>query len=169
VARVCACCQHPKRGELDAALLAESQPLKDLALSYGISAYSLSRHKAKHLLAPLTDTSVSESEQLQLWAARADEMYLLAGANADVRSQCQALAAGLRALEFSLKRREELQAQASRELPSDPCSWSEADRTRVIAIFDDIIRNTSLPTGVIEHFKGAEHEQHFELPLRLSN
>jgi hypothetical protein len=48
VARVCTVCQHPKRAELDRALVA-GEPYRHIASRFGTSTAALQRHKAEHL------------------------------------------------------------------------------------------------------------------------
>jgi hypothetical protein len=163
MAKGCACCQHPRCGELDAALLVKSGTLKDLAAVYGVSAFSLSRHKANHLLAsPSPDTPLTTEEEIRVWLSRAEELWNLAGANGDLRGLATALQQGLRSLEFSIKRQQETEKAEVRSLPTDMSEWSEAERARMREYIDCIVATTQLSDVV----KIGETHERTLLPLR---
>ena len=47
--RKCSACSHPQRGDIDAAVVADQEPLRAIAGRYGLSYSALQRHKAEHL------------------------------------------------------------------------------------------------------------------------
>lgn len=163
--RACACCTSPRRAEIDSAIVAGATA-KAIATTVGLNATQVSRHR-RICLQPEV---LTESDQVQLWLCRADEMFLQAGVNGQVREQCQALAAGLRALEFSFKRREEIQAQDARALPEDLQKWSDAERSRMLEFLDDIVQNLQLPTpeeyALCYEGEMQQHEHNDLLPYR---
>jgi len=141
MAKGCACCKHPQSGELDAALLAKSATLKDLAAVYGISVFSLSRHKARHLLAsPSPDSPLTTKEEIRVWLNRAEELWNLAGANGDLRGLATALQHGLRSLEFQIRQKAEIQSQETSNLSlgPDPHLWSEDQAAAFRAYLDHL-------------------------------
>jgi hypothetical protein len=54
--RPCTVCTHPRRGEIDAALLDE-RPYRSIAEHFGISHLAVFRHKTNHLTVPHTQDS----------------------------------------------------------------------------------------------------------------
>jgi hypothetical protein len=110
---------------------------------------------------------MDEVEQLAMWAARADEAYLMSGSNADVRSMCAALAAGLRTLELGFRHREELQTNEAQDLSLEPKQWSEPDRIRMMAFLDHIILATPTPEVGITRIPTGGNNAKLLLPLRL--
>jgi hypothetical protein len=159
MSRPCSACTSPRRAEIDSALAAGAT-CKAVAATVGLNAGMISRHKRKCL----QSTSLTDAEQLKLWASRAEEAYLMSGANADVKSMCAALAAGLRSVELSLKRKEELQQSqaAARDFPTDLKEWSEAERARMRDYIDHCIANADLP----DFMKAGEHHARELLPIR---
>jgi hypothetical protein len=111
----CAICAHPSRDVIDRSLLAGAQ-LKVLSATHGVSAHSLSRHKARHLAtAPASDNGDSLQAQISLWRERADQLWQCASADQDVRGQASALAAGLRSCESQMRQIE----RAAEVAPAD--------------------------------------------------
>lgn len=49
MARRCSICNHPKRREIDKALVSRSASMRDIAGRYGVSRSALSRHRKNHL------------------------------------------------------------------------------------------------------------------------
>jgi hypothetical protein len=106
----CAVCLHAEHGVIDADLLA-GQKLKTLAATYGISPFSLSRHKSRHLqVAGALDTAEDDSDSLeaqaQKWRLRADQLWARSEIDLDSRAAAQALAAGLRSCELQARQKE---------------------------------------------------------------
>lgn len=56
MARSCACCQHPQRNEIDAALIAGT-PLRAIAASFDLRHAAIGRHAQNHLAAELAGTA----------------------------------------------------------------------------------------------------------------
>jgi hypothetical protein len=113
MSRPCSICASPQRQQVDERLCT-GVTAKAVADELHLNPDKVRRHK-RVCLQPQV---LSETEQLSMWADRANEAYLMSGANADVRSMCAALAAGLRTLEMSFKRKEELEkTQSVRDLP----------------------------------------------------
>lgn len=100
----CKICRNPHLGAVDS-LLASGLKLKDIAAQlHGISIYSLSRHRRNCLT---TSPEVSGgAEELAKWMQRADDLYLIAGSNADVRGQLGALTAAFKGVVASEKQRD---------------------------------------------------------------
>jgi hypothetical protein len=156
----------PRCAEINAQIVAGAQN-KAIAERAGLSPSVISRHR-RICLQPEV---LSEAEQVELWLSRADQMFLQAGINGQVREQCQALAAGLRALEFSFKRREEMQTEEARALPHDVQRWTDAERSKMMEFLDHIVTSTKLPT--VEEYaarfghEGGVNREHFDLlPIR---
>ena len=55
----CTICSHPERTAIDAALVADADPLRTLAERYGVSHTALFRHKETHLLESLTQAQAA--------------------------------------------------------------------------------------------------------------
>jgi hypothetical protein len=166
MSRPCSICASPQRQQVDERLCT-GVTAKAVADELHLNPDKVRRHK-RVCLQPQV---LSETEQLSMWADRANEAYLMSGANADVRSMCAALAAGLRTLEMSFKRKEELQQQQeARDLPADPKNWTEAEHARHQAYCDYVLRNMKLPTpeeyALCYEGETQQHEHSDLLPIR---
>jgi hypothetical protein len=71
---------------------------KQIAQQFNISKFALSRH-VNRCLAPAPTNGDSTGDQISKWLDRADDLYLQAGVNGDVKSQVQALSAAVRSLQ----------------------------------------------------------------------
>ncbi len=143
-------------------MLASGTSAKTVAETVGLSAGQISRHK-RHAFAPM-----SEAQELELWSSRADQLYLQAGVNGQVREQCQALAAGLRGLEFRLRRREELQSESPdlSNLPADFRAWPSAAVSVVRQYLDNVIKTVQLPDSLWAHAPERKIIARVPLPIR---
>jgi hypothetical protein len=155
----CACCHHPERAALDEAILSGSRTHKDIAREFSVDPSGVSRHKRKHLQSPEPDAPVTIEQEIQTWMARSEELWNLAASNADVRGLAQALAQGLKGLEFSLKRKEEAQAQKLRELPHDLTVWGEEEKTRFRNYLDWVMSQRVVPAVTAAIPPGIEEER----------
>jgi hypothetical protein len=158
VSRRCAACKHLRRADLDARILAGGETFKALAQEFAVDPSCLSRHSRKHLQALETAAPVTVEEEIRVWMARSEELWNLAATNADVRGLAQALAQGLRGLEFSLKRKEEVKEQAARELPHELNQWTEAERTRMQKYLDWVMTSAGMPAVIPRVEEGENHE-----------
>jgi hypothetical protein len=152
--RLCSCCISPKRAEIDMAI-SSGATSKAIAESVGgVNASQVSRHKRK-CLAPM-----SESDQVQLWLGRAEELWHLAGANGDVRGMASAVQQGLRSLEFALKRKEEAQADPLEavNLPANFKDWPPWASHVAQRYLDSIIQNVELPSPAWAHAPEPERK-----------
>ena len=92
------CCDPAITGQVNA-LLESGVKLKTIAEQVpGFSVYQLSRHKRNCLAPKLAPESDAASTEIEKWMQRADDLYLTAGANGDVRSQVAALSAAVRSI-----------------------------------------------------------------------
>lgn len=66
MARTCSVCAHPNRAEIDAALVARSGSLRDIAGQYGLSRTALHRHAETHI--PDAIEAAVEQQQAQIVA-----------------------------------------------------------------------------------------------------
>jgi hypothetical protein len=139
VSKRCTACKHPDREALDAAILTGSRTLKDIAQEFTVDPSCLSRHRRLHLAPPEPPAPITVEEEIRVWMARSEDLWNLAAANADVRGLAQALAQGLKGLEFSLRRKEETAAQKQRELPHDLTAWSEEEKARFRSYLDWVL------------------------------
>lgn len=81
----CAACTHPKRDELDSAIVA-GQTLRAIGKQYGMSASAVLRHRDRHLSPALAAIAAQRKEeaagtlveQVRQLIRRADELYLAA-------------------------------------------------------------------------------------------
>lgn len=81
----CAACHHPKRDEIDAALVA-GQPLRAIGKKFGMSASACLRHRDRHLSPALAAVAAQREEeaastlveQVRQLVRRADELYTAA-------------------------------------------------------------------------------------------
>jgi hypothetical protein len=95
--RVCTICGHPKRSEIDEALL-RSDSLRNIAERYGTSATALHRHKAEHLPAHLVKAKevaeILDADNLidHLQRLRMETLDILAGAKRSGDSRTMLLA-----------------------------------------------------------------------------
>lgn len=113
MARTNAILNHPEAATIDRAILADHESLKVLATRFNVSAHSLSRRKKA-----LSATAEAENDpdalerQAAMWRERADTLWHTATADADVRGQAAAIAAGLRSCE--------LMAQQAKQAAANP-------------------------------------------------
>jgi hypothetical protein len=108
----CQACISPHLGVINS-MIAAGTKLTEIAATTGLSKYSLSRHKRHSAQSPAIPAEISQDpreQEINLWLSRANELYLCAGLQGDVRSQAAALGQGLKALEFDARRRGELLA-----------------------------------------------------------
>lgn len=113
----CQVCLHAERSLIDLALQTPGRRLKDLAEVYGVSKFALSRHRQRHLaVPPAKEEVVDDSEEIQRWLGRAEEIYQISTVNSDVRGMVASLTAALRSLEVKGKAKErEAEAAELRE------------------------------------------------------
>src|ERR1017187_7744230 len=107
-AKKCSICARPEAPAINSALEARVSHLT-IAEQFNVSKFALSRHKAK-CLHPVSTGESSTGDQLEKWLRRADDLYLAAGANGDVRSQVSSLSAAVRSLQ-SAQRHEAKRAE----------------------------------------------------------
>lgn len=93
MSRPCAACNHPKRNEIDATLIAGTS-CREISALFSVSPYSLQRHKEKHLPQIMTKAKdaaeVAHGHDLlkQVWALqrKATSLLLQAEKSGDVRT-----------------------------------------------------------------------------------
>jgi len=115
----CAACHHPKRDELDSAIVA-GQTLRAIGKQYGMSASAVLRHRDRHLSPALAAMAAQREEeaastlveQVRQLVRRADELYTAAAK--DGRSS--AALAALKEMRGSL----DLLGRATGELDTRP-------------------------------------------------
>jgi hypothetical protein len=113
----CGICNHAERAAIDVGLQTGSQ-LKDLAVTFNVSKYALSRHKAKHLEASAVevqqDGAGGDSREVEKWLGRAEQIFQTSVVDGNVKGMVDSLSAALRALETRAKTRER-EAEAAAE------------------------------------------------------
>jgi hypothetical protein len=113
----CQVCASPERAAIDVGLQTGSQ-LKDLAVTFNVSKYALSRHKAKHLEASAVevqqDGAGDDSREVEKWLGRAEQIFQTSVVDGNVKGMVDSLSAALRALETRAKTRER-EAEAAAE------------------------------------------------------
>ena len=112
----CSICFHSEAAAINAAVEAGVHQ-KTIAEQFSVSKFALSRHK-KNCLAPAPTGSETTGDQLEKWLRRADDLYLAAGANGDVRSQVSALSAAVRSLQAAQRHESKRQEQSEKQNPS---------------------------------------------------
>ena len=126
----CTICAHPKRQEIDQALVARSATLAALSQEYGLSTSALHRHKA-HLQAQVNRGKDRLLDYLRqgclFWLSQALEMIMqtasAAQAEGDGKLVLKALAQGTRLITIILKHDLPLDDQTVFELLSSP-QWA---------------------------------------------
>jgi hypothetical protein len=120
----CSICSHSEAAAINAAVEVGLFQ-RDVAVQFNVSKYALSRHK-KNCLAPVPigNGESSTGDQLEKWLRRADDLYIQAGVNGDVRSQVSALSAAVRSLQSA--QRHEARCAEQDEKPS--AGQMEVDR-----------------------------------------
>ena len=73
--RTCTVCAHPKRGEIDRALIGRESSYRNIAERFGVSVGALSRHKAGHLFRLVQEAE--ESRELELRGELLDQVETL--------------------------------------------------------------------------------------------
>lgn len=114
----CLVCNDPRRLEIETAMLRRVL-LKDLSSQFGLSAFSLSRHRRLHLGNEGSEVPESNGDlraQAQKWLARADQIWQTATVDADVRGQAEATRVALRGIEQLRK----AQLQEPQQAPNVP-------------------------------------------------
>ncbi len=135
----CSICARPDALAISSALEAGVKQLS-VAAQFHVSKFALSRHKNR-CLTPLAATAgESTGDQLEMWLRRADELYLVAGVNGDVRSQVAALSAAVRSLQ-SEQKREEKRQEVQREIPINGCEMTEREGELIRNWLDRLMRN----------------------------
>ena len=125
---------------IDSLIDSSSMTLKEISEQFHISVYSLSRHSRHRNNPALEDGSASSDLQSKsdlLWE-RSNEIWALAAADADLRSQISSIQTGLRSLELQAK-----QAERNREIAEEA---GEADGKVSINSLDDVLSFLSPPT-----------------------
>jgi hypothetical protein len=128
----CGICNHVERAAIDAALQSGSQ-LKDLAVTFNVSKYALSRHKAKHLEVPAVqevqqDGASDDSREVEKWLGRAEQIFQTSVVDGNVKGMVDSLSAALRALETRAKTRErEAEAAVEQSDGIPPISVEQLD------------------------------------------
>jgi hypothetical protein len=79
----CSICGHPEAGAISAALESGMRQ-QDVAQQFRVSKFAISRHSRKCLASPVA-TGETTNDQLDRWLRRADDLYMQAGVNGDVR------------------------------------------------------------------------------------
>lgn len=140
MASSCAVCVHLDRAAIDTALIA-GERLNTVAARFGISKFSVGRHRSRHLVAttPIT-TGADDTDEINRWLARAEEIYAIACVDSDSRGKVSALTAALKSLEMRAKSREREAEAASTELSHDPRQWTEKQTTDFWNFVDSTIR-----------------------------
>jgi hypothetical protein len=145
----CSICTHAEKQAIDAALDAGLQQ-QQIAATFSVSKYALSRHKNRCLAPAAATDCESTGSQLDRWLARADEIFLRAAVDGNLAAQVSALSAAIRALQAHQKRETE-EAEKQRDLPSDCNQWTAEESAKFRAYIDSIIaRHDSLPAEVSE-------------------
>jgi hypothetical protein len=118
----CSICSSPLLAEISDFLDSNSLTLKEIAAQFHCSYPSLVRHAARHRDSVATESGSAGSAgggDLQnksdlLWS-RSNEVWNLAAADTDLRSQISSIQTGLRSLELQAKQWEREQEAASEE------------------------------------------------------
>ncbi len=126
----CSICQHPKRQEIDQALVAGSATLAALSQEYRLSTSALQRHKA-HLQAKVSRAKDRLLDNLHqgcvFWLSQALEMTMqtaqAAQAEGNARVVLKALAQGTRLITIILKKDIPLDDRTVYEILSSP-QWA---------------------------------------------
>jgi hypothetical protein len=126
----CSICQHPKRPEIDQALVAGSATLAALGQAYGLSTSALHRHKA-HLQAKCDQAQDRLQDQVRqgclFWLSQALEMTMQTATAAQTegngRLVLKALAQGTRLITLILKQDLRLDSNLVFEMLSSP-QWA---------------------------------------------
>lgn len=113
------CCDPAIAGQVNA-LLESRVRLKTIAEQVpGFSVYQLSRHKRNCLAPTIAPEPDEASTEIEKWMQRADDLYLTAGANGDVRSQVAALSAAVRSIGAREKQKQnEREAEPAEDDPN---------------------------------------------------
>jgi hypothetical protein len=141
----CSACRSPYLPTIDSMLQLGSR-LAEISAACGLSKFVISRHKRHTLSAPSSPTEDSSQtlreQQISVWLSRADDLYIAAGLQNDVRSQVAAIGQALKGLEFDARRRGELlasqltqanQIKANENLPFEK-------RPLTVGMLDEIVR-----------------------------
>jgi hypothetical protein len=121
----CSICQHPSARQIDD-LLDAGESKKSVAAQFSVSVHALSRH-SRHGVVPDSDSLEAQAAK---WRLRADDLWQHATADADVRGQAQAVAAGLRSCEMQARAAEkkaEVQAKSAAEVDDGKISIGSLD------------------------------------------
>jgi hypothetical protein len=105
--RLCTVCAHPKRQEIDVALMLHSAPYRVLAGRYGLRMSSLQRHEQSHLRSTLQHSQELQAmlsatnlrEELGKWHKRMKRQYRNADAQGDVMATVATARVGIAAIE----------------------------------------------------------------------
>ena len=126
----CTICQHPKRQEIDQALIAGSTTLAALSQEYGLSTSALHRHKA-HLQANVNRAQDQLQNNLRqgciFWLSQALEMAMATAKAAQTEGNfkvvLQALGHGTRIINLILKQDFQLDPKVVYEILASP-QWT---------------------------------------------
>jgi hypothetical protein len=140
----CGICGHAQAMEINSALEAGLFQ-RDVAAQFSVSKFALSRHKAK-CLHPVSTGESSTDDQLEKWLRRADDLYLAAGANGDVRSQVSSLSAAVRSLQSAQRH------EAKRAEQDEKPSAGQMQVNHLDAVVEKYLNN--LPPGACWHCGG---------------
>ena len=140
----CQVCASPNRVSIDLALQSGDQQLKDLAATFDVSKYALSRHRQRHLEVPaVPEEGVSDdSQEIEKWLGRAEQIFQTSVVDHNLKGMVDSLAAALRSLEVRAKTRErEAEAAAElREQGGDVPPISVAQLDSLLEKFDEQVR-----------------------------
>ncbi len=149
----CSICNHPKRQEIDQALVAGSSTLAALGQEYDLSTSALHRHKA-HLQAKISRAQDQLQDNLRqgyiFWLSQSLEMAMqtaqAAQAEGNSRLVLQALAQGTRLINIILKQDLQLDDRVIYEILASP-QWA----TQASLLPDDPQRPGRQPTDPGRH------------------
>jgi hypothetical protein len=137
----CSICAHPDALGINSALEAGLQQ-QQVAATFSVSKYALSRHRNRCLAAPLDVSALSGgSEEIARWMRRADDLYLLAGSNADVRGQLGALTAAFKGIQAAEKQRDK-EREEQAKIDTNPHADSVEELDLIVSRYLDSCGDT---------------------------
>jgi hypothetical protein len=129
--RKCSICAHAQAMEINSCLESGVRQ-KVIAPQFSVSKYALSRHVNRCLAPAPTANGDSTGGQIEKWLRRADDLYLAAGVNGDVKSQVQALSAAVRSLQAEQRNEAKRQEKEQDKSPTGVSPMEEMDAMDII-------------------------------------
>ena len=114
----CQICTSPYLQQISDLIDSNTLTLKQIAVQFSVSVFSLSRHCARHRR-PAEPASEATSNDIQIWLDRCHAQYEAAVFDNDARAAIQTLAQGLRACEARQKQLEREREEVAQEAGED--------------------------------------------------